>query len=67
VTDEFGNPVAERAVRFSSSSGSVSPAKASTDDKGQARVKFTPSGKSTKRTVVAEVPGTPAKATFTLP
>jgi hypothetical protein len=67
VTDEFGNSVAERAVKFSSSSGSVSPAKVTTDAKGQARVKFTPTGKSAKRTVVAEVPGTPAKATFTLP
>ncbi len=67
VTDEYGNPVVERTMRFTSSSGTVSPVRVSTDAKGQARVQFTPGGKPGKRTVVAEVPGTPAKATFTLP
>ncbi|HEY8257637.1 MAG TPA: Ig-like domain-containing protein [Gemmatimonadales bacterium] len=67
VTDEFGNSVAERTVRFTSTTGTVSPAKAVSDAKGQAKVRYTPTGKPGKRSIVAEVPGTGAKATFTLP
>jgi hypothetical protein len=67
VTDEFGNPVADRTVRFRSASGSVTPARAVTDTQGQARVRWTPARASGKRTVSADVPGTGARAVFTLP
>ncbi|MGH7498767.1 MAG: hypothetical protein ACREL3_07945 [Gemmatimonadales bacterium] len=67
VTDEFGNSVAERTVRFRSASGSVSPARAVTDAQGQARVRWAPARGSGKRSLIAEVPGTEAKATLTLP
>ena len=67
VTDEFGNPVAGRTVRFRSASGSVAPARAVTDAQGQARVRWTPARPSGKRTLIAEVPGTEARAVFTPP
>lgn len=67
VTDEFGNPVAGRTVRFKSASGTVTPARAVTDAHGQAPVRWTPARASGKRTLIAEVPGTEAKATLTLP
>ena len=67
VTDEFGNPVAERTVRFRSAGGTVTPAKAATDAQGQARVRWATARGSGKRSLTAEVPGTDLKATFTLP
>jgi hypothetical protein len=67
LSDEYGNPVAERTVRFRSASGSVKPASAVTDPEGQAQVQWTPARKAVKPSLVAEVAGTGARATFTLP
>ncbi len=67
LADDYGNPVAERTVRFRSASGTVSPARAVTDAQGQARVRWTPARKAVKASLVAEVPGTEARATLTLP
>jgi len=67
LTDDYGNPVAERTVRFRSASGSVSPARAVTDPEGQALVRWTPARKAAKASLVGEVPGTEARATLTLP
>jgi hypothetical protein len=67
LTDDYGNPVAERTVRFRSTSGTVSPNHAVTDAEGQARVRWTPARKATKASLAAELPGTEARATLTLP
>jgi hypothetical protein len=67
LTDDYGNPVAERTVRFRSASGSVKPARAVTDPEGQVQVRWTPGRKAVKPSVLAEVPGTDARGTLTLP
>jgi hypothetical protein len=67
LADDYGNPIAERTVRFRSASGTVSPARATTDAQGQARVRWTPARKAVKASLVAEVPGTEARASLTLP
>jgi hypothetical protein len=67
LADDYGNPVAERTVRFRSASGSVSPPSAVTDAEGQARVRWTPARKAVKPSLLAEVPGTEARTTLTLP
>jgi Big-like domain-containing protein len=67
LADDYGNPIAEQTVRFHSTSGTVSPARAVTDAQGEARVRWTPARKATKASLVAEVPGTEARATLTLP
>jgi hypothetical protein len=67
LADDYGNPIAEQAVRFHSAAGTVSPARAATDAQGQARVRWTPPRKAVKPTLVAEVPGSEARAIFTLP
>jgi len=67
LADDYGNPIADRTVRFRSASGAVSPARATTDAQGQARVRWTPARKAVKASLVAEVLGTDARATLTLP
>ena len=67
VTDQYGNPVPGQAVRFRVSNGGVSPGRAVTDAKGQAQARWTPAGKSGKRSAVAEVTGTEARATLDSP
>jgi hypothetical protein len=71
LTDDYGNPVAERTVRFWSASGSVKPANAVTDPEGQAQVRWTPARaparKPFKPSLIAEVAGTETRATLTLP
>jgi len=67
VTDRYDNPVAGQAVRLTGANATVSPARVVTDAKGRAQARWTPGSKKGKRTVTAEVAGTAAKATLTLP
>jgi hypothetical protein len=67
LTDAYGNPVADQPVVFSTKSGSISPARVMTDTRGRAHTRWTPAAsKVGKRTLVAAVKGTDARATFVL-
>lgn len=66
LTDAYGNPVADQPVGFSTKSGTVSPARVMTDAKGRAHTRWTPGSKTGKRTLVATVKGTDARASFVL-
>jgi hypothetical protein len=66
LTDAYGNPVADQPVVFSTKFGSVSPARVMTDAKGRVHTRWTPASKVGKRTLVAAVKGTDARATFVL-
>lgn len=66
LTDAYGNPVADQPVVFSTKFGSVAPARVMTDAKGRAHTQWTPASKVGKRTLVAAVKGTDARATFVL-
>jgi hypothetical protein len=66
LTDAYGNPVADQPVVFTTKIGSVSPARVMTDAKGRAHTRWTPGSKTGKRTLVAAVKGTDARATFVL-
>jgi adhesin/invasin len=66
LTDAYGNPVADQPVVFSTKFGSVSPARVMTDARGRAHTRWTPASKVGKRTLVAVVKGTDARATFVL-
>jgi hypothetical protein len=66
LTDAYGNPVADQPVVFSTKSGTVSPARVMTDAKGRAHTRWTPASKVGKRTLVAAVKGSDARATFVL-
>jgi Big-like domain-containing protein len=66
VTDAYGNPVADQPVVFSTKFGSVSPSRVMTDSRGRAHTRWTPASKVGKRTLVAVVKGTDARATFVL-
>jgi Big-like domain-containing protein len=66
LTDAYGNPVADQPVVFSSKFGSVSPSRVMTDSRGRAHTRWTPASKVGKRTLVAAVKGTDARATFVL-
>jgi hypothetical protein len=66
LTDAYGNAVADQPVVFSTKFGSVSPTRVMTDAKGRAHTRWTPGSKVGKRTLVAAVKGTDARATFVL-
>jgi hypothetical protein len=66
LTDAYGNPVADQPVVFSTKFGSVSPARVMTDAHGRAHTRWTPASKIGKRTLLAVVKGTDARATFVL-
>jgi Big-like domain-containing protein len=66
LTDAYGNPVANQPVVFSTKFGSVSPARVMTDAKGRAHTRWSPATKDGKRTLVAAVKGSEARATFVL-
>jgi hypothetical protein len=66
LTDAYGNPVVDQPVVFSTKFGSVSPTRVMTDGKGRAHTRWTPGSKVGKRTLVAAVKGTDARATFVL-
>jgi len=66
LTDAYGNPVADQPVVFSTKFGSVSPARVMTDARGRAHTRWTPGPKVGKRSLLAVVKGTDARATFVL-
>jgi hypothetical protein len=66
LTDAYGNPVADQPVVFTTKIGTVSPARVMTDAKGRAHTRWTPGSKTGKRTLLAAVKGTDARATFVL-
>ena len=66
LTDAYGNPVMDQPVVFSTKFGSVSPARVMTDARGRAHTRWTPGSKVGKRTLVAAVKGSDARATFVL-
>jgi hypothetical protein len=66
LTDGYGNPVADQPVVFATKSGSVSPARVMTDAHGRAHTRWTPASKEGRRTLVAAVKGSEARATFLL-
>jgi hypothetical protein len=66
VTDAYGNAVADQPVVFSTKFGSVSPARVMTDARGRAHTRWTPVTKVGRRTLVASVRGSDARATFVL-
>jgi hypothetical protein len=66
LTDAYGNPVADQAVVFSTKFGGVSPARVMTDARGRAHTRWTPASKVGKRTLLAVVKGSDARATFAL-
>ena len=66
LTDAYGNAVADQPVVFSTKFGSVSPARVMTDAHGRAHTRWTPGSKTGKRTLLAVVKGTEARATFVL-
>jgi hypothetical protein len=66
LTDAYGNPVADQPVVFNTKFGSVSPGRVMTDARGRGHTRWTPASKVGKRTLVAAVKGTDARATFVL-
>jgi hypothetical protein len=66
LTDAYGNPVMDQAVVFSTKFGSVSPSRVMTDGRGRAHTRWTPGSKAGKRTLLAAVKGTDARAEFAL-
>jgi len=66
LTDAYGNPVADQPVVFTTKFGSVSPARVMTDAHGRAHTRWTPASKEGRRTLLAAVKGTEARATFVL-
>jgi hypothetical protein len=64
ITDEFGNVVKGATVTFKASSGSLSPARVVTDDKGRARTRWTLGRDAVEQSLVARVSGSGASATL---
>jgi hypothetical protein len=66
VTDAYGNPVPDRTIGFTATSGKLSSARATTDTSGRATVLWTPGGKAGAATLVAKVAGSEVTAKHTL-
>jgi hypothetical protein len=66
VKDGFGNPVRGQALVLATTSGVLSPARATTDQAGRARLGWTPGGKSGPATITARVSGTELRAKRTI-
>ena len=66
LTDAYGNPVAGRVVTFRTGSGSVKPARVTTDAEGRAQVRWAPATK-VRSPLVASVSGTKVSATLSRP
>lgn len=67
VTDVFGNPVPDAPVMFTSRTGTVSPARAVTDEKGRALVTWTPATSAADQTLRGVVRSTDVMGTFVVP
>jgi hypothetical protein len=57
VTDAYGNPVADRAVRFAARAGKVAPERVMTDAQGRARARWTLGSKPGEQLLEVSVPG----------
>lgn len=66
LTDGYGNPVAARVVTLRTGSGSVKPARVTTDAEGRAQVKWSPSAK-VRSPLAAAVSGTKVSASLSRP
>lgn len=66
VTDVYGNPLPDRSVGFTTTSGKLSRARATTDTSGRAEVVWTLGGKAGVATVVAKLTGSELMAKHTL-
>jgi hypothetical protein len=66
VTDEYGNPVPDAKVRFSTKSGVVTPARAVSDAKGRVALSWTPSTKPGEHTLTGAVASTDAKGSYVI-
>jgi hypothetical protein len=66
VTDEYGNPVPDAKVRFTTKSGVVTPARAVSDSKGRVALSWTPSTKAGEHTLTGTVPATDAKGAYVI-
>ncbi|HSQ32949.1 MAG TPA: Ig-like domain-containing protein [Gemmatimonadaceae bacterium] len=64
VKDVYGNPIPEAALRFTTTTGAVSPARAVSDAKGRARVTWKLSPKSIEHQLTASVRGSDVKETL---
>lgn len=67
VTDVYGNPVPDAPVLFTSRSGTVTPARAVTDEKGRALVSWTPGTSTEEQTLRGAVRATDVLGTLVLP
>ncbi len=66
LTDSYGNPVAGRVVALRTGSGSVKPARVTTEADGRAQVRWAPAVK-VRSPLVASVSGTRVSATLSRP
>jgi len=66
VTDAYGNAAPDQPVVFTTKVGTVSPTRVMTDSHGRAHTRWTPGSKVGKRTLVAAIKGTEARATYVL-
>ena len=66
VTDSYGNPVADAVVSFNTKTGSVSPARISTDAKGHAQTRWTLGRTAGEQALVAVVQGHDVRGTITV-
>jgi hypothetical protein len=64
VTDVYGNPIADAAVKFTTSTGAVSPASVVSDAKGRAKVTWKLSPKASEHQLTASVRGSDLKETL---
>jgi hypothetical protein len=66
VTDAYGNPVADRAVRFSTRAGRVAPERVMTDPRGRAETRWTLGAKPGEQSLEASVVGATLRDTATV-
>ena len=67
VTDVYGNPVPDAPVMFTSRSGTVTPARAVTDEKGRVLVAWTPGTSADEQILRGVVRATDVMGTFVVP
>src|SRR6185437_10892170 len=66
LKDAYGNPIVDEPLRFTTKTGSVSPASAMTDAQGRARVTWTLSSKAAENLIIASLRGTDLKQTLAI-
>jgi len=64
VRDAYGNPISDAALRFTTTTGDVWPARAVSDAKGRARVRWKLSPKAVEHQLTASVRGSDVKETI---